>query len=363
MAQLQTVLNRAVEGSQGALPGALLYISSPELGTWASAAGLADTKHNVPMGPHDKFRAGSILKSFVSAVVLQLVEEDRFALDDPIDGVLPKDVIDRISNSDRITLRMLLNHTAGIADWVTDSLQAEIAANPRRLWAIDEYLQLSAVQGSVFSPGHGWAYSNTDYNLLGLVIERTTGRSWREEIRERILEPLQLKNTHLPEPGTRAIASDHARGYHNVDGQLIDLTDVDPSMAGAAGGHALETTAQDLARFLESLLAGKLFQEPSSLKQMLTFVDTPNEHGVPYYYGLGLDKWVFTGGAQMMGHFGGTAGFSSAVYHLPDRGITVSAAVNTMDPESIFARILLPAIEVLASKSSSLRQDQKGTEG
>ena len=112
------------------------------------------------------------------------------------------------------------------------------------------------------------------------------------------------------------------------------------------------TTAGDLTRFMEALLAGELFRRPSTLEEMLTFVDTPNEHGFPYYYGLGVDKWVFPHDIRMVGHFGSTAGFTSAVYELPDRGITISAAINTMDPEAIFTKVLLPAAEVLSSAPS-----------
>jgi D-alanyl-D-alanine carboxypeptidase len=346
-AQLQTVLDKAVADSDDNLPGAMLYISSEALGTWTCAAGMRDTENGLAMTPDNKFRAGSILKTFVSTVVLQLVEEGRLDLETPMANLLPSSIVAGITNSDTITLRMLLNHTAGIADWVTDSVQAEIASDPGRLWKTEDFLQLATAQGPMFDPGQGWSYSNTDYNILGLVIERVTGRSWREEIRERILNKLQLANTSLPEPGDRIASDEHARGYHNVDGKLIDLTEVDPSMAGAAGGHALETTAHDLARFLDALMAGDLFQNPSTLKEMLTFLDTPNEHGFPYYYGLGVDKWVFPGDVKMVGHFGGTAGFSSAVYHLPDRGITVSAALNTVDPEGLFTKILLPAIDIL----------------
>ena len=352
-AQLQTVVDRAVEHSDGKIPGAMLFISSKDFGTWTCAAGLRNIENGLMMAPDNRFRAGSILKTFVSTVVLQLVEEGRFALDDPIRGLLPESISDAIPQSDAITLRMLLNHTAGIADWLTDSVHTEIVSDPGRLWETEEYLQLAKVQGPMFGPGKGWSYSNTDYNILGLVIERATGRSWREEIRARILSRLQLANTSLPEPGDRSASDKHARGYHAADGKLIDLTEVDPSMAGAAGGHALVTTTQDLARFLEVLLGDKLFQNPSTLKEMLTFVDTPNEHGFPYYYGLGVDKWVFPGDAKLVGHFGGTAGFSSAVYHLPDRGITVSAALNTMDPESLFTEIVLPAIDILKNRQPS----------
>ncbi|MDP6040029.1 MAG: serine hydrolase domain-containing protein, partial [Candidatus Latescibacteria bacterium] len=176
---------------------------------------------------------------------------------------------------------------------------------------------------------------------------QTTGHSWREEVRKRIIETLNLKNTLLPEPGNISIPDEHARGYHLINDELIDLTQVDPSMSGAAGGHALITTAADLTRLLDAVLAGKFFRNDKTLEEMLTFVDAPDEHGVPYYYGLAVEKYVFSGGIEMIGHAGGTAGFASIIYHLPAQNITIAAAINTQDLESVYLKVLLPILEIL----------------
>jgi D-alanyl-D-alanine carboxypeptidase len=232
-------------------------------------------------------------------------------------AVLPESVTDKFADSDQITVRMLLNHTSGIPEWITDAASAEIIANPAKVWEVEEFLDFAAAQAPYFAPGEGWTYSNTGYNLLGLVIEEATGRSWREEVRERIIETLGLQNTLLPEPGDLSIPGDHARGYQPMNGQLLDFTDVDPSMAGAAGGSALVTTAPDLARFLDAVLAGELFQRSGSLDEMLAFVDAPDEVGVPYWYGLGVERYVLPGDVEMIGHAGGTAGYGSAVHYLP----------------------------------------------
>ncbi len=345
--QLQTVLENAVDSPETKFPGALLYVSSPELGTWIGAAGLGNIETSTAMRPDDKFRAGSIMKTFISVVVLQLVEEGRFSLDDPMPAVLPESISGRFSDSDKITVRMLLNHTSGIADWVSDAVHAEIAANPQKIWEIDEILDLAAVQEPSFAPGEDYKYSNTEYNLLGLVIEHATERSWRDEVRERVVEALNLESTYLPEPGDLSITGNHARGYQSVNGQFVDLTEVDPSMAGAAGGHALVTTATDLARFLDAVLAGELFQKALTLNEMLSFVDAPDEHGVPYYYGLAMEKYVFPGDLEMIGHAGSTAGFASVVSYLPAQNITVEATANAMDLGSVYFQILLPALETL----------------
>ena len=355
--RLQAVLDDAVESPETMFPGALLRVSSPELGTWTGAAGLGNIETSTAMRPDDKLRAGSIMKPFISVVTLQLIEEERFSLDNPMTTVLPESVTDRFANSNKITVRMLLNHTSGIPEWLGGAQIAEIGANPSKVWKVDEFLDLAAAQEPYFTPGQGWTYSNTDYNLLSLIIEQATGRPWREEVRERIIEELNLENTLLPEPGDTSIPGNHARGYQSMNGQLLDMTEVDPSMAGGAGGHALVTTAADLARFLDALLAGKLFQNDGTLDEMMTFVDAPNPWGViplpgieweRYNYGLGLEKLVLTDGGELIGHAGSTAGFASAVYYLPSQDITIEATINTMDLGSFYFQILLPALKVLA---------------
>jgi D-alanyl-D-alanine carboxypeptidase len=347
--RLQTLLESVVENSDSQIPGVILQISSSGMATWSGVAGLADMEIRTPLAQSDKFRAGSIMKSFVSVVILQLVEEGRVTLDTPITEMLPSNVTSRFINSDRITVRMLLNHTGGIAEWVTESVQVNrIAMSPRKVWQEWEQLEIAAEIGPSFAPGEGWAYSNTDYVLLGQILEQATGKTWREEVRNRIIEPLRLDGTSLPEPGNTEVPDQHARGYHLIDGKLVDLTEVDPSMAGAAGGHALMTTTADLIRFLDAVIEGRLFRDEKMLEEMLTFVDAPDEHGVPYYYGLGLEKYVFPGGIEMIGHAGSTAGFASVVYHVAAQGFTVSVAVNTQDLEAVYLKVLVPALEILA---------------
>jgi len=353
---LQTALQDAVENPDTKFPGALLYVSSPKIGTWAGAAGLGNIRTDTAMRPDDKFRAASILKPFIAVVILQLVEEGRFSLDDPMTAVLPESVTTRFSDGDKITVYMLLNHTSGIPDWLTEAMIGEIAANPQRVWEVDEFLAVAAAQEPYFSPGESWRYSNTDYNLLGLVIEQATGRSWREEVRERIIKPLNLENTLLPEPGDLSISDNHAHGYLDMGGKPIDFTKVDPSMAGAAGGHALITTTMDLARFLNAVLTGELFQNTGTLDEMLAFVDVPDDVEVSRYaagYGLGMMRFLLPGNIEMLGHSGATGGFQSFIYYLLNQNITVSGMMSNMESDQY--QILLPALEILMPEFASQR--------
>jgi len=353
--QLQTALEEAVESPETNFPGALLRVSSPELGTWTGAAGLGNIETGTAMRPDDKFRAGSIMKPFIAVVTLQLVEEGLLSLDDPMTAVLPESVTARFADSDKITVRMLLNHTSGIADIITDAVYAEIVANPTKVWEDDEWLDIAAAQEPYFAPGEGWRYSNTDYILLGLVIEQATGHSWRAEVRERVIEPLNLENTLLPEPGDLSIPGNHARGYHYIDGELVDFTEVDPSMAGAAGGSGLVTTTTDLALFLDAVFAGELFQNAGTLDEMLAFVDVPGEgEGYRVGYGLGMEKFVFPGGIEVLGHTGGTAGYRSFTGYLPTQGITIAMAMTNMESDKTM--VIFPVLQILVPEFAPASQ-------
>jgi D-alanyl-D-alanine carboxypeptidase len=139
----------------------------------------------------------------------------------------------------------------------------------------------------------------------------------------------------------------------DMGGNLVDFTWVDPSMAGAAGGHALVTTTMDLARFMEAALAGELFQEPGTLGEMLTFVDMPQDassNNLAVGYGLGIMRYALPGGIEMLGHAGTTGGYQCFVYNLPAQGITISGMMNNMESDQM--QLIFPAIELLVPEFS-----------
>ncbi len=345
--QLQDVLDAAV-ADPDVFPGAILRVSGPGLGTWTGTAGMGEIASRTPMRPDDKFRAGSIMKTFISVVVLQLVEEGAFSLDDPLPAVLPESSYSRFPDGDEITVRMLLNHTSGLPEWLSPAVIGEIVANPGKVWDVTEFLDLSAAQPPSFSPGSGYAYSNTDYNVLGLIIEGATDRSWREEVAARVIGPLDLPGTLLPEPGDVSIPGNYARGYGASADALVDFTGVDPSMAGAAGGGALVTSALDLARFLGAVLSGELFEKEETLQEMLAFIDAPGEGG-QVGYGLGLQRYLLPGGIEVIGHLGSTAGYVAFMGYLPASSMSIVAALNSQgDPTPV----LLPAVEILTGPTS-----------
>lgn len=345
-AELQTALEEVVASPDTVFQGAVLAVKVAGQPLWVGAAGVADLATGEPLAPEARFRVGSIAKPFVAAVVLQLVEEGTLALDDPMTAVLPGSVTGRFDAAGRTTVRMLMNHTSGIPEWIDAEVHASIAADPTKVWDVSEFLDLAAAKPRPFEPGAGWAYSNTDYNLLGLIVEQATGRTWRDEVATRVLEPLSLGHTTLPLPGDVTMPEPYMHGYGLVDGAIVDLSRVDPSMAGAAGGSALITNTADLTTFIDALLAGALFRDGGTLDAMTTFVDVIGENGQTGY-GLGLERYVLPGGILAIGHSGGTAGYLSFVGVFPHLQVTMALSVDAqVDPTPVILaalRVLTPA--------------------
>jgi len=339
--QLQRALDNALRDPSVHAPGAILHVQSPKLGAWTGVAGLGRVAPATPMRPGDLFRAGSIVKPFVSVVVLQLTESGRLSLDARMPEVLPANVSGRFANAADITVRMLLGHRAGIPDWDSPALDEQVARHQAKVWRVGEFLDLAAAKPPVFAPGTSFSYSNTDYTLLSLVVEQITGHSWRHEVARRVLRPLRLAHTHLPAPGRRSLKGPHAHGYVELDGKAIDVN-LDPSFAGAAGGYALVTTVHDLARFLDALLKGRLFRHGTTLKQMLTLAPAQGEGGL-VGYGLGIERRALPGGAELVGHLGGAV-YRSYVGRLHPTNVTIAFAMTAEDDPT---PLLLPAVKAL----------------
>ena len=215
------------------------------------AAGVADQRSGRALRPTDRFRAGSITKSFVATVALQLVGEGKLSLADPVEHWLPG----ILPYGDRITLRQLLNLTSGVPDNQATVEADYLKGNLTRSWSPRELVAVVAQQKPDFAPGTSWAYSNTNYVLAGLIIERATGHHLGQELAQRVFAPLHLRRTSFP-LNASAIAGDHTNGYASVDGKLQDVSTLSPSGAWASGN--LVSTAGDIAHFWRALLAGKL---------------------------------------------------------------------------------------------------------
>ena len=300
-------------------PGAIALVNDGRR-VRVSAAGVADTSGRRALRPADRFRAGSITKSFVATVALQLVGEGRLSLSDSVDRWLPG----ILPYGDDITVRQLLNLTSGVPD-NQGPVEAEfLKGNMTRSWSPRELVALVADKKPDFAPGTSWAYSNTNYMLAGLIIERVTGNRLGQELERRIFTRLHLRGTSFPQ-NTSTIAGSHSDGHAFVDGKVLEVTVLNPSGTWAAGN--LVSTATDVAHFWRALLGGELLA-PRELAAMKRTVRI--QKGVDLGYGLGIFKWP-TACGPVWGNGGDIAGYNNRFQNSED-GTRQAGVIVPMNP-------------------------------
>lgn len=302
---LQALTDRIVAGGA---PAAMLAIRD-DGALLIAAAGEADIESGRPLSGSQQFRIGSVTKTFVGALVMMLVADGKLGLDDTVEqwwpGTLP--------NGDQITVRMLLNHTSGLFDYVNESAVFEpYHTNPGHMWKPEQLVGFAVEEGPLFAPGTSWAYSNTNYIVLGRVLEAAGGDPLAAQLRDRIFEPLDLHDTYLAE-GVE-FPADGARGYiRNPAGHLTDVTPVNPSQAWAAG--AIVSTASDTTAFFSALLMGALVPS-DSLSSMLETIPVATDDVIDAY-GLGIYEHDDPCQA-LVGHDGEIFGYQTFVLASPD---------------------------------------------
>ncbi|WP_432576718.1 serine hydrolase domain-containing protein [Kineococcus esterisolvens] len=286
-------------------------------------SGTADHGGERPVPREGAFRVGSITKTFVATVVLQLVAEGRVELDAPVARYLPG----LLPDGDRITVRMLLQHTSGLANYTgllptgpeEFSTPEAFEEERYRHHEARDLVALAAAQPLDFEPGTSWSYSNTGYLVAGLLVEEVTGQSWREAVEERVVEPLHLRGTSAP--GDRVtLPPPHAHGYARIGGEVVNVTRMNATIAGAAG-EVVSTTA-DLDRFLDALLDGRLLSAAQLAEMKRTTPVSPQ-------YGLGLVAAPLECGVTAWGHDGGIAGYTSIALSTEDTRERVVLSLST----------------------------------
>jgi D-alanyl-D-alanine carboxypeptidase len=317
--RLQKVLDSLVAGGAA---GVLMHYRD-EHGLWRGASGVAEVGTDRLVDPEGWFRIGSVTKTYTAAVVLSLVSDGLVGLDDSCErwfpGVVP--------GGDGITVRQLLNHTSGLYNYTDDLPEPkQIVLDRYNHWEPQRAIGMATAHDPLFAPGSSWSYSNTNYILLGLLIEVATGSSYAEAIRARVLEPLGLRQTIVPGDEV-TLPEPHAHGYLPVDGELVDLAEFNASKAWAAG--EIVSTAQDLNRFYAALLTGELLR-PAELEAMLTTVDTGDGGGG---YGLGIGRVELPDGLVVWGHTGGIFGYLTGSYHSADASRQLSLSYTGTDAE------------------------------
>ncbi|AYG84970.1 D-alanyl-D-alanine carboxypeptidase [Streptomyces hundungensis] len=319
--QLRYVLNRLTTKDGG--PGALVALRDRSGGE-VLTSGVADVQNQAPMRGDGRFRIGSMTKPFVATVMLQLVGEGRVALDAHVERYLPGVVRGHGNDGREITVRELLQHTSGLPDYLDYLKPEDVLNNPRAHYDARHLVRLALAHPRAFEPGTDWSYSNTGYLVAGMIIERVTGRTYGDEIRRRIIEPLGLRQTSVPHGDDTAIRGPHPRGYARPgkDAPLKDITALNPTITGASG--SMISSGADLDRFLDALVRGKLLA-PTGLRQMMKTRPTGSPDGGAY--GLGLESHPLPCGGLAWGHDGGVPGYQAVGAATVD-GRQATAMVN-----------------------------------
>ncbi|MEU7277204.1 serine hydrolase domain-containing protein [Streptomyces sp. NPDC045431] len=326
----QAALEAAVrEGT----PGVLAQARDRD-GVWNGAAGVADRDTGRERHPNDRYRVASITKTFVATTVLQLEAEGRLDLDDTVDRWLPGVVRGNGHDGRKITLRQLLNHTSGIYDYTADPGFQAKAFGPGFFqhrydtWTPRQLVGVAMGHRPNFAPGTDWAYSNTNYIVAGMVIEKATGRPYGKEIERRLIKPLKLRATSVPGTDAR-MPKPSGRAYSTLmaaepNAPVHDVTELNPSGAWASG--EMISDSADLQRFVRALLKGRLLP-PAQMKELTTTV--PVEEGGPSArYGLGVFAVKLSCGTEVWGHTGGIHGSVSNVVATRDGEHSLALNLN-----------------------------------
>ncbi|MEU9546529.1 MULTISPECIES: serine hydrolase domain-containing protein [Streptomyces] len=286
------------------VPAALASVKDRGGRTRAYTAGVGDLATGAKVPRDGQVRVGSNTKTFTAVVVLQLVGEGKIGLDAPVDaylrGLVGGDGID----GRQITVRQLLQHTSGLPNY------SKYLSDDIRYYDPRELLDLALQHKADFAPGTNWAYSNTNYLVAGLIVQKVTGRSLAEEIDQRVIQRIGLRHTYFPAPGEEMIRERHPRGYYqdSAGAPLVDATEWDPSWAWAAG--QMVSTNSDLNRFFSALLAGRLLPK-AQLEQMRTTVPASYPFPAGARYGLGLVSTPLSCGGVYWGHGGSMTGYET----------------------------------------------------
>lgn len=304
------------------IPGAIIYMDDPGQGSWTTALGIGNLASRQPMQVDNSMRIGSITKTFTATVVLQLVDQGKLRLDDPISKYQPK-----VPNGKHMTIRQLLNMSSGLFNYTEDEGfdQAELAG-PYKVWKPEELLAIAFKHPPYFAPGKGFHYSNTNYILLGLIMGQLTHLSAEQAFQRYIFGPLGMHESSLPPLSSSAITDPHAQGYSygtnfTGKGPTLNVTDWNPSVAWTAG--LVISTLHDLKIWAKALATGQLLSAATQKERLTWAVCAPAWLGKPLCYGLGVSD---SGG--FLGHSGQIAGFQSWMGYQPQIGATIIVLVN-----------------------------------
>ncbi|WP_412062896.1 serine hydrolase [Rubrivirga sp. IMCC45206] len=301
----------------GLFNGAVLVAEGDSV-LYAAGFGEADMSWQIPNTPETRFRIASVTKQFTSALVLQLAEEGLVDLDTPVRAYLPEYPADQ---GDRVTVRHLLTHTAGIPNYTGLPEWDSIRRDP---FVADSFITVFSRLPLEFEPGSRFRYSNSNYFVLGVLVEHVTGQSYSRALSERLLGPLGLDGSGTADDARARVVEGAARGYVRVAGGFAPESYDNPSVPYAAG--MMYSTVGDLFRWTRALHGGQVFRQPETLETMLTSFE-----GTRYGYGYGIYSIPLaldTDTVRVVGHNGGFGAFRSELRYAPEDRVTVVVLDN-----------------------------------
>jgi len=331
--QLKYLTDSTMQNSQ--ITGICAVIVDHKKGlNWSYAAGLASILDKKPISLDNTFRIGSVTKTMVATVALQMVDEGKLSLNDKLSKFFPQ-----YPKADSVTLTMLLNMTSGIPEYSSDSVFTQtLVSNPTKVWLPQELINLAFSHPYVFTPGTENRYTNTNYIILGLIIEKITGSTLKAEIETRIIRKLQLTNTGFLNSGV-TFPGNNAKGYYF--GSYIENDEYtnryDISWGWAAGSGY--STPLELQKYGEALVNGGLLSDAMQQNRM---TDYYNPEGGVTYYGLGMKRF-----GSFFGHTGGLHGYQTIMFHSKEKNATIVVLYNcTLYPHNPI-QLAFKFIEVL----------------
>jgi D-alanyl-D-alanine carboxypeptidase len=293
--------------------GAIVGVWQEGRAPYLQGFGVRDTATGEPMTPDLYMRIGSNTKAFTTTAILQLVDQGKIGLDDPVETYVPG-----VPNGDRITIRHLAEMRSGLFDYSTVTVP-EWPSDPQHQWTAQDLLAIAFSRPPIFEPDAQFDYNNTNTVLLGVVVETVTGQPIRDYIREHIIEPVGL--THTSFPVGSEIPSPHARGYWRTpQGPIVDMTDWNTSWGDAAG--QMVSTAEDLHIWARALATGALLS-PAAQREREKFLPADDE-GIGVVYGLGM-----TDNNGWRGHDGNVLGYTAYPFYLPSERMTLVVLLNS----------------------------------
>lgn len=315
--KMENALDKAMEKSRS--PAVIAAVWAPGKGTWTAMRGKADIKTSRPPQIGDKTRIGSITKTFTAVAVLQLVDEGKIALDDPIEKYL-----EFVPANSEITVRQLLNHSSGIFDPENDDddFRKAVNENPSKAVSPRKIVEIAMKLQPYNKPGEGGHYSNANYKALGLIVEKVTGKDLGTVLREKIFDKLGLKKTVFatkPE-----IKGKHIHGYALLPDRTIDTT-VRPDMWELWASGNMVSALEDQKKWAEALGRGTLLSK-KSYKAMTDWIEIEGALPGKFKYGLGVDLV----GEGFIGHAGAVDGYYSRIAHNPETGTTIVVFFNNL---------------------------------